>query len=240
MAYGVLKIYCEAQILPPVRMLEAARVAADKQHYLTCAHALFGRRRLICHGIGAQRVTVQVNYDFYARVLGKVLFYGFAASVIRACVTRVVEHLRIVDDVQAAVLKYLRKLGADADNIKVLIERSICAEVIVFVKPGRGVGFARMRVQNENLRLIRFEPYWASGAQYRVDVDIIAGGVFIDMPPDMVVGIIVGVTGAALCTGVSVAAAASVGQAVSCASSARETVFFISSPPSVRRYKANR
>ena len=62
----------------------------------------------------------------------------------------------------------------------------------------------------------------------------------MDMPPDMVVGMIVGVAGAALCTGVSVAAAASVGQAVSCASSARETVFFISSPPSVRRYKANR
>ena len=74
--------------------------------------------------------------------------------------------------------KYLRKLGADADNIKVLIERSICAEVIVFVKPGRGVGFARMRVQNENLRLIRFEPYWASGAEDRIYINVIAGGVF--------------------------------------------------------------
>lgn len=118
-------------------MLKAARVAADKQHYLTCAHALFGRCRLICHGIGAQRVTVQVDYDLYARILGEVFLDGLAAPVVRACVTRVVEHLRVVNDVQAAVLKYLRKLGADADNIKVLIERSICAEVIVFVKPGR-------------------------------------------------------------------------------------------------------
>ena len=82
LAHGVLQINCKAQILPPVRMLEAARVAADKQHYLTCAHALFGRRRLICHGIGAQSVAVQVNYDLYARILGEVFLDGLTASVI--------------------------------------------------------------------------------------------------------------------------------------------------------------
>ena len=178
MAHGVLQINCETKILPPIWMLKTARIAADKQHYLTCAHALFGRCRLICHGIGAQRVTVQVNYDFYARILGEVFLDGLTASVIRACVARVVEHLRVVNDIQAAVLKHLRKFRADAYNIEVLVERPVCSEVVVFVQPGRGVGLARMRMHNKDLRLIRFKPYWAACAQYRVNVDIIAGGVF--------------------------------------------------------------
>ena len=62
----------------------------------------------------------------------------------------------------------------------------------------------------------------------------------MDIPPDMVVGMIVGVAGAALCAGASVAAGASVGQTVSCATSAREIAFLTSPPPSARRYKANR
>ena len=104
-----------------------------------------------------------------------------------------------------------------------------------FVASPAGRGFLEC-VQNENLSL-SVKPDWASGAQYRVDVDIIAGGVFYRHASGYGCRMI-GHDQMGACTGL--AAAASVGQAVSRASSARETVFFISSPPSARRYKANR
>lgn len=82
LAYRVLQIESKAQILPPVRVLESARVAPDEKHHLTCAHALLGGGGLVRHRIRAQRVPVQINDDLYTRVVCQIFFDSLAAAVI--------------------------------------------------------------------------------------------------------------------------------------------------------------
>lgn len=96
-----------------------------------------------------------------------------------------------------------------------------------------------MRVNDKYLRLSGLEPKRAALGEDGVYVDIAARAVFIDSPPDIVVGIIDGV-GAALDTGSGVSDGAAEGAALSCTLSVIEIVLFASVPSSVRRYTANR
>ena len=151
--HRVLQVHCQAQILLPVRVVEARGVRAHEQHHLRARGVGQLGHGLVDHTVRAQRVAVQVNDDAQARVLAQVRLHGRARAVVRARVARVVVDRPVVQHLQAGGPERVGQHVAHVHDIIIDVLRAARVARGVEVAPRRGEGLARVRVHDEDLRL---------------------------------------------------------------------------------------
>ena len=169
--HRVLQVHCQAQILLPVRVVEARGVRAHEQHHLRARGVGQLGHGLVDHTVRAQRVAVQVDDDAQARVLVQVFLHGRARAVIRARVTRVVVDGPVVQHLQPGGGERVGQHVAHVHDIIIGVLRAARVARGVKVAPRRGEGLARVRVHDEDLRFACRQRHGRALLQQRRRVD---------------------------------------------------------------------
>ena len=149
----VLQVQSQGQVGAPVGVVQPAVVGAHQQHDLACADPGFLRHGLVDHAVCAQGVPVHVDDHGDAGVLLQIALHRRAGALVGAGIAGVVIDLPVVDHVQPRLLEKRRQFVTDTDNVVVRILGAVGVAGLIAVQPGRGVGFAGMGMDDENLGL---------------------------------------------------------------------------------------